>query len=161
MRYGALSYPPHCSCAFGVLVNAPLSACLPACLQDFKKHCEAAELMLRALPSLYDEVISVVDLIFRLVCARVRDAASCRRPACARPCACSRWNAWSHASTWRPSCKDAQGKATPSLCAFSVALCRWCTLRILEANTASLVKVLDLLKGIFDAMAEHGYRWAG
>ncbi|GLC42611.1 hypothetical protein PLESTB_001118900 [Pleodorina starrii] len=67
--------------------------------KDFKKHCEAADMLTRALPHMYDEVIAIVDLLFR-----------------------------------------------------------WSTLRILESNTASLVKVLEMLKLLLDMMIERGYR---
>ncbi|GIL58886.1 hypothetical protein Vafri_13702 [Volvox africanus] len=67
--------------------------------KDFKKHCEAADMVTKALPAVYDEVIAVVDLLFR-----------------------------------------------------------WSTLRILESNTASLVKVLEMLKLLLDLMVERGYR---
>ncbi|EFJ44246.1 microtubule organizing protein mora [Volvox carteri f. nagariensis] len=67
--------------------------------KDFKKHCEAADMLIKALPVVYDEVIAIVDLLFR-----------------------------------------------------------WSTLRILESNTASLVKVLDMLKLLLDLMIDRGYR---
>ncbi|KXZ46795.1 TOG1 protein [Gonium pectorale] len=78
---------------------APASRPATATSTDFKKHCEAADMVTKALPTMYDEVIAVVDLLFR-----------------------------------------------------------WCTLRILESNTASLVKVLELLKLLLEMMIEHGYR---
>lgn len=37
----------------------------PLLPQDFKKHCEAADMVARALPAMHEEVMSVVDLIFR------------------------------------------------------------------------------------------------
>ncbi|PNH12606.1 Protein MOR1 [Tetrabaena socialis] len=67
--------------------------------KDFKKHCEAADMITRAMPGMFDEVIAVVDLLFR-----------------------------------------------------------WSTLRILESNTASLVKVLEMLKLLLELMIERGYR---
>lgn len=39
-----------------------------------------------------------------------------------------------------------------------LAVSRWSTLRILESNTASLVKVLELLKLLLEMMIERGYR---
>jgi hypothetical protein len=33
--------------------------------------------------------------------------------------------------------------------------CRWCTLRIAEANTQVLIKVLDMLKEVMSAMEAH------
>ncbi|GIL97467.1 hypothetical protein Vretimale_3111 [Volvox reticuliferus] len=67
--------------------------------KDFKKHCEAADMVTKVLPAVYDDVIAVTDLLFR-----------------------------------------------------------WSTLRILESNTASLVKVLEMLKLLLDLMIERGYR---
>ncbi len=37
-------------------------------------------------------------------------------------------------------------------------LFRWCVLRIVESNTQSLVKVLELLKAVVDAMAQSGIK---
>ncbi len=61
-----------------VLRSSPINAhsvyCVPTRLlcvqcaarpQDFKKHCEAADMVTRALPTIYEEVIAVVDLLFR------------------------------------------------------------------------------------------------
>ncbi|KAF5842943.1 hypothetical protein DUNSADRAFT_3536, partial [Dunaliella salina] len=67
--------------------------------KDFKHQCQAVDLLREALPDLFDEILSQLDLLFR-----------------------------------------------------------WCTLRILEANTQMLVKVLDLLKEIFGTMASRGVK---
>ncbi|GFH15735.1 protein MOR1, partial [Haematococcus lacustris] len=67
--------------------------------KDFKKHCEAADAVREALPGMYDEVMSVLDLLFR-----------------------------------------------------------WSTLRIAEANTQVLVKVLDMLKEVMAAMEAADHR---
>ena len=37
-------------------------------------------------------------------------------------------------------------------------LCRWCTLRIIEANTQMLVKVLELLKELLGMMESKGIK---
>lgn len=44
-------------------VSAGLKSVLFA--KDFKKHCTAAELIHGAVETLYDEIISCLDLIFR------------------------------------------------------------------------------------------------
>ncbi|KAG2491479.1 hypothetical protein HYH03_010264 [Edaphochlamys debaryana] len=82
---------------FTSLLNPTLKAAMFN--KDFKKHCEAADAVTRALPNTYDDVIAVVDLLFR-----------------------------------------------------------WATLRILESNTASLVKVLEMLKLLLEMMIDRGYR---
>lgn len=51
--------------------HVAVSSCVEAALQallfskDFKKHCEAAELIRDALHTLGDEVLAVLDLLFR------------------------------------------------------------------------------------------------
>ncbi|CAD7700615.1 unnamed protein product [Ostreobium quekettii] len=67
--------------------------------KDFKKHCIAADLICGAVDSLYDEIISCLDLILR-----------------------------------------------------------WAVIRICEAKTESLLHTLAMLKAIFKAMIENGYR---
>eukprot|EP00198_Chlamydomonas_reinhardtii_P006227 XP_001695563.1 microtubule associated protein [Chlamydomonas reinhardtii] len=89
--------PQTLEAELGPLLSPALKAA--AFSKDFKKHCEAADMITRSLPTNYDDVIAVVDLLFR-----------------------------------------------------------WSTLRILESNTASLVKVLELLKLLLEMMIERGYR---
>lgn len=36
---------------------------------------------------------------------------------------------------------------------------RWCTLRIMEANTQVLIKVLELLKDVMAMLEGREYRW--
>ncbi|KAG2440105.1 hypothetical protein HXX76_004219 [Chlamydomonas incerta] len=89
--------PQTLEAEMGPLLSPALKAA--AFSKDFKKHCEAADMITKSLHTNYDDVIAVVDLLFR-----------------------------------------------------------WSTLRILESNTASLVKVLELLKLLLDMMIEQGYR---
>ncbi len=51
--------------------------------------------------------------------------------------------------------------AVATLCLSRLPSSRWCTLRVLESNTASLVKVLELLKALLECMVEAGYRCVG
>lgn len=67
--------------------------------KDFKKHCEAIDLVRDRLGDLYDALYSILDLFFR-----------------------------------------------------------WCVLRIVEQNTQVLVKMLDMLSCIVEAMLEQGHR---
>ncbi|GAX77872.1 hypothetical protein CEUSTIGMA_g5314.t1 [Chlamydomonas eustigma] len=91
----------------GTVLEGELSALLSPALKglmfnkagDFKKHCEAAGILVEALPGIFNEVMSCLDLILR-----------------------------------------------------------WCVLRIVESNTQSLMKTLELLKAILEAMAQAGAR---
>ncbi|GMH42322.1 hypothetical protein BSKO_10241 [Bryopsis sp. KO-2023] len=79
------------------LVSATISRLLFS--TDFKHHCQAADMIKASVESLYDEVLSCVDLIFR-----------------------------------------------------------WAVMRIVEGNTQCLVKTLDMLKTLLEAMPSREYK---